>query len=170
MGKSTVATFLQDDHALPVLSADAVVHALYAPGGAAVGPVGVAFPAALSTPGGGIDRAALSAAVVGDEAAMRRLEGLVHPLVEAARLEFVRQVCSCLLVGMGRGGWKRAGRHAKRNHHHHLAPNPPPRLLLRHTACSLLCTRSTPPRRSWCLTSRCCMRLGPRRSWTWCWS
>lgn len=83
MGKSTVAAMLVDA-GVPVLDADAVVHSLYAPGGAAVAPVTAMFPAAAGSDGG-IDRAALSKAVVGDEAAMKRLENLVHPLVEAAR-------------------------------------------------------------------------------------
>jgi len=71
--------------------ADACVHSLYAPGGAAVAPVGDAFPGSLSAEGG-IDRAALSAAVVakGREEALRVLEHIVHPLVTASRDEFVK--------------------------------------------------------------------------------
>jgi len=68
------------------------VHALYAPGGAAVAPVVEAFPGSLAADGG-IDRAALSAAVAakGREEALRTLECIVHPLVTASRSEFVRQ-------------------------------------------------------------------------------
>lgn len=89
MGKSTVSCFLQDS-GVPVLSADAVVHQLYAAGGAAVQPVAAAFPSAVVD--GAVDRARLSACVVGNEAAMQQLEGIVHPLVEAERLKFVQQV------------------------------------------------------------------------------
>jgi hypothetical protein len=72
--------------------ADGCVHRLYSPGGAAVAPVAEAFPTSLAADGG-IDRAALSAAVVakGREEALRTLEHIVHPLVTSARAEFVRQ-------------------------------------------------------------------------------
>jgi dephospho-CoA kinase len=73
---------------VPVVDADALVHRLYAQGGAAVAPVGAAFPSAIVD--GAVSRPALGAAVVGDEAAMKRLEGIVHPLVEAARLAEMR--------------------------------------------------------------------------------
>lgn len=89
MGKSTVSAMLVG-HGVPVLSADEVVHQLYARGGAAVQPVGAAFPSAVVD--GAVDRAALSKCVVGNEAAMQQLEALVHPLVEAERLRFVQQV------------------------------------------------------------------------------
>jgi dephospho-CoA kinase len=89
MGKSTVSGFLSARN-VPVLSADEVVHKLYSVGGAAVGPVGAAFPDAVVSRG--IDRAQLSKYVVGNEAAMKQLEGIVHPLVEAERLQFIQQV------------------------------------------------------------------------------
>lgn len=88
MGKSTVSGFLSALH-VPVLCADEVVHQLYAAGGAAVAPVGAAFPDAVVSDA--VDRAQLSKYVVGNEAAMKQLEGIVHPLVEAERLRFVRQ-------------------------------------------------------------------------------
>lgn len=88
MGKSTVSGFLTAQ-GVPVLCADDVVHRLYASSGAAVGPVGAAFPAAVVD--GAIDRAQLSKCVVGNEAAMKQLEGIVHPLVEAERLRFIQQ-------------------------------------------------------------------------------
>lgn len=89
MGKSTVSGFLSALH-MPVLCADEVVHKLYAARGAAVAPVGAAFPDAVVS--GAVDRAQLSKYVVGNEAAMKQLEGIVHPLVEAERLLFVQQV------------------------------------------------------------------------------
>ena len=52
---------------VPVLDSDAVVHALYAPGGAAVTPVGAAF-AGVVTPEGGISRPELSKHVAGPHA------------------------------------------------------------------------------------------------------
>ncbi|KAI8470338.1 MAG: dephospho-CoA kinase-domain-containing protein [Monoraphidium minutum] len=87
MGKSTVSSMFAE-RGVPVIDADAIVHALYSKGGAAVGPVAAAFPSAVVD--GAVSRPALSGCVVGDEAAMRRLEGLVHPLVEAERLARMR--------------------------------------------------------------------------------
>ncbi len=88
MGKSTVANMFAEEGA-PAFNADDAVHELYAPGGAAVAPVEAAFPGV--TVRGGIDRTALSARVVGDEAAMRRLESIVHPLVRQAQAEFLQK-------------------------------------------------------------------------------
>ena len=84
MGKSTTARLFREAGA-PVHDADAAVHALYR--GAAVGPVEAAFPGVARD--GAIDRAALGARVVGDEAAMKRLEAIVHPLVAQARDAFL---------------------------------------------------------------------------------
>tara|TARA_R110002124_G_scaffold256039_1_gene421666 strand:+ start:5339 stop:5980 length:642 start_codon:yes stop_codon:yes gene_type:complete len=84
MGKSTTAAMFAEVGAL-VWNADEAVHALYAPGGAAVGPVGAAFPGVIVD--GAVDRARLAAALGQDPAAFRRLETLVHPLVLAGRLE-----------------------------------------------------------------------------------
>lgn len=88
MGKSTVAKMFAEEGA-PFLDADAAVHALYAPGGAAVAPVEAAFPGVMQ--GGAIDRTLLSARVVGNADAMRQLELIVHPLVRQAQLEFLQR-------------------------------------------------------------------------------
>ena len=85
MGKSTTAALFAAEGA-PVYDADAEVHALYAPGGAAVAPIEQAFPGVVR--GGAVDRGLLSQAVLGDEAAMKRLEAIVHPLVGASRAGF----------------------------------------------------------------------------------
>jgi dephospho-CoA kinase len=87
MGKSTVAQMFAEEGA-PFFDSDAAVHALYAPGGVAVARVEAAFPGV--TKGGAIDREALSARVVGDEAAIKRLEAIVHPLVRQAQAEFLQ--------------------------------------------------------------------------------
>lgn len=86
MGKSTTAQIFRDD-GHPVWDADAAVHRLYAPGGAAVGPVAAAFPAAVRD--GGIDRDALKAAIGGDPAELDRLSAIVHPIAAADREAFV---------------------------------------------------------------------------------
>ena len=88
MGKSTIAAMFAEE-GVPGLDSDAVVHALYAPGGGAVAPVEATFPGV--TRDGGIDRTALSAHVVGDAEAIKRLEQIVHPLVRQAQAEFLQR-------------------------------------------------------------------------------
>jgi dephospho-CoA kinase len=83
MGKSTVAAMFAELGAA-VWNADAAVHALYA--GAAVEPIGAAFPGAVRD--GKVDRVALGARVAGDPAALAKLEAIVHPLVHAMEDEF----------------------------------------------------------------------------------
>jgi dephospho-CoA kinase len=85
MGKSTTSTMFQAE-GVPVYDSDAAVHALYATGGAAVAPVEAAFPGVVVN--GAIDRAKLSAQVVGDPEALAKLEAIVHPLVGAHRIGF----------------------------------------------------------------------------------
>jgi dephospho-CoA kinase len=87
MGKSTTAALFREA-GVPVQDADQVVSELYTKDGAAVGPVGEAFPGAVKD--GAIDRAALSARVLGDPEALRRLEAIVHPLVRAERDRFLK--------------------------------------------------------------------------------
>jgi len=84
MGKSTTTAMFADEGAL-VWNADEAVHRLYGRGGRAVGPVGEAFPDAIVD--GAVDRARLAEILGRDEAAFRRLEAIVHPLVVAGRLE-----------------------------------------------------------------------------------
>ncbi|MCS6626326.1 dephospho-CoA kinase [Roseibacterium beibuensis] len=84
MGKTTTTAMFADEGAL-VWNADEAVHRLYASGGAAVGPVGEAFPGVVVD--GAVDRIRLAGALGQDEAAFRRLEAIVHPLVLKGRLE-----------------------------------------------------------------------------------
>ena len=84
MGKSTTAAMFADEGAL-VWNADEAVHRLYARGGAAVGPVGEAFPGVIVD--GAVDRIRLAGALGQDEDAFRRLEAIVHPLVMRGRLD-----------------------------------------------------------------------------------
>lgn len=83
MGKSTTTAMFASEGAA-VWNADDAVHALYAPGGAAVLPVGEAFPGVIV--GGAVDRGRLAEAVGSDETAFRRLETIVHPLVAQGRM------------------------------------------------------------------------------------
>jgi dephospho-CoA kinase len=79
MGKSTTARFFAEA-GVPVHDADAVVHKLYE--GEAVAAIEAAFPGA--TADGKVDRNKLAARVLGDPAALKRLEAIVHPLVQRA--------------------------------------------------------------------------------------
>jgi dephospho-CoA kinase len=78
MGKSTTLAMFEAA-GIPVYDADAEVHALYAQGGAAVGPVEAAFPGV--TRDGAIDREELGRRVLNDDAALKRLQSIVYPLM-----------------------------------------------------------------------------------------
>ncbi|UFN48965.1 dephospho-CoA kinase [Roseomonas sp. OT10] len=90
MGKSTVATTFRR-LGVPVFDADAAVHRLQGPAGRAVAPIAAAFPGTVrDTPRGrAVDREALRRAVLGDPAALTRLEAIVHPLVRAEERRFL---------------------------------------------------------------------------------
>jgi dephospho-CoA kinase len=87
MGKSTTAAMFADAGA-PVYDADAEVRRLYATNGAAVGPVEAMFPGVVVD--GAVDRGRLADRVLGDPAALARLNGVVWPLMGAAREAFFR--------------------------------------------------------------------------------
>lgn len=86
MGKST-ALRLFAEAGCAVWDADAAVHRLYEPGGAAVAPVAALHPPALVA--GGISRAALKDWIAAEPAALGRIERVVHPLVAADRGAFL---------------------------------------------------------------------------------
>lgn len=82
MGKSTTAAMFADLGAA-VWNADDAVHRLYTFGGAAVEPVGEAFPGVVVD--GAVDRSRLAEALGRDDTAFQRLEAIVHPLVAQGR-------------------------------------------------------------------------------------
>ena len=84
MGKSTTSQFFREA-GIPVHDADAVVHRLYS--GVAVPLIEAAFPGV--TADGAVDRARLGAAVLGKPEALQKLETIVHPLVQAAKADFL---------------------------------------------------------------------------------
>jgi dephospho-CoA kinase len=86
MGKSTTARFFAEE-GVPVHDADSVVHRLYE--GDAVPLIEAAFPG--TTAGGKIDRVKLGSRVMGDLAALRQLEAIVHPLVQDAEARFLTE-------------------------------------------------------------------------------
>ena len=95
MGKSAVAAMFADE-AIPVFDADATVHRLQGLGGRLVAPIGAAFPGSVKN--GVVDRAALGAAVFGDDAAIKRLEAIVHPAVGEERAAFIARHAGRLVV------------------------------------------------------------------------
>ena len=84
MGKSTTAKLFAEA-GVPVYDADATVHMLYE--GEAAPAIEAAFPGA--TVDGKVDRNRLSARVVHDPAAIKRLEAIVHPMLGASRRKFL---------------------------------------------------------------------------------
>jgi dephospho-CoA kinase len=86
MGKSTTAQMFRDE-GIAVLDSDQIVHDLYR--GAAVAPIAAAFPDVVVD--SVVNRSALGAHVLSDQAAMEKLEAIVHPLVWAARDAFIQQ-------------------------------------------------------------------------------
>lgn len=79
-GKSTVADLFAA-LGVPVIDADAVAHALTAPGQPTVSEIGRAFGPGLVDAAGALDRAALRRAVFADPAQRRCLEALLHPRI-----------------------------------------------------------------------------------------
>jgi dephospho-CoA kinase len=86
MGKSTVARHFAEA-GVPVHDADAAVHRLYAAEAAPL--IEAAFPG--TTIGAAVDRARLAERVLGDPAALKRLEAIVHPLVRASERRFLAE-------------------------------------------------------------------------------
>ena len=84
MGKSTVAQMFAS-LGWPVFDADAAVRQFYAAEGAAL--IEAEFPGVVVD--GAVDRIRLSPRVLGDAAAMARLEAIVHPAVARLRHAFL---------------------------------------------------------------------------------
>jgi len=84
MGKSTTAKMFAEA-GVPVYDADAAVHKIYE--GEAAPAIEAAFPG--TTADGKVDRAKLSAKVVHNQAAIKQLEQIVHPMLGASRKKFL---------------------------------------------------------------------------------
>jgi dephospho-CoA kinase len=74
---------------IPVYDADAAVHRLYEPGGAAVASIAEAFPDTVVD--GRVDRAELTRRLTEDKDAFKKLEAIVHPLVGLQQRAFLEQ-------------------------------------------------------------------------------
>ena len=88
MGKTETAKLFAE-LGIPVYDSDAAVHRLYDKGGAAVSVIAKNFPAAIKD--GRVDRAVLRAEVTNNDAALARLNALIHPLVVADRDAFLQE-------------------------------------------------------------------------------
>jgi len=95
MGKSTTAAmFVAEGCAL--WDADAAVHRLYGPDGAAIAPMRAAFPDAVTE--AGVDRDRLKSIISADPSALKQIETIVHPLVAADRAAFRASAKADILV------------------------------------------------------------------------
>lgn len=86
MGKSATARMFAEE-GVPVHDSDEAVHRLQR--GAAAPLIEAAFPG--TTVDGAVDRQKLSAAVLGDSAALKRLEAIIHPMVRADADAFIQR-------------------------------------------------------------------------------
>lgn len=86
MGKSTTAAMFAAE-GVPVWDADAVVHRLYAVGGAAVAPIQKLWPDAVIN--GMVDRSVLKRLIADDTSVLNIIEKIVHPLVARDRQSFL---------------------------------------------------------------------------------
>jgi len=86
MGKSTTAKFFAEE-GIPLHDADSVVHRLYE--GEATPLIEAAFPG--TTIGSKVDRDKLAKKVLGNAAAIKKLESIVHPLVGRAEIRFLEE-------------------------------------------------------------------------------
>ncbi len=84
MGKSATAQMFVEE-GVPLYDADAAVHRLYE--GEATPAIEAAFPG--TTANGKVDRDKLGKRVLGDKAAIQKLEQIVHPLVRAGEERFL---------------------------------------------------------------------------------
>lgn len=88
MGKSTASAMFRR-MGVPVYDSDAAVHVVLGKGGAAVAPIAATFPGVVI--GGAVDRQALGKRVFGDDAALKALEAIVHPLVRRRQDDFLKR-------------------------------------------------------------------------------
>jgi len=95
MGKSETAKLFATE-GVAVHDSDAAIARLYGKGGAAVEAIAEVFPGTVKEDA--VDRAALSARVVSDPAALTRLEQLVHPLVAQARQDFLKKATAPIIL------------------------------------------------------------------------
>ena len=95
MGKSTTAAMFAEA-GIPTWDADAAVHRIYAPGGAAVEPIRAICPEAIVD--GGVNRDRLKDWMMRDATALKQMEKVVHPLVADDRAHFLETTDSPIVL------------------------------------------------------------------------
>jgi dephospho-CoA kinase len=88
MGKSETANMFRRE-GVPVYDSDAEVHKLQGQGGRALPAIEAAFSGVVT--GGVLDRAALGQRVFGQPSELRKLEGIIYPMMGKAQRSFLRQ-------------------------------------------------------------------------------
>ena len=99
-GKSTVAAAFAG-HGVEVVDADAIAHALTAPGGSGVEPIRLHFGDEFVDAAGAMNRDRMRALVFERPAARAELEGILHPLIRAEtarQLGLVRSPYGILMI------------------------------------------------------------------------
>lgn len=91
-GKTTIGLMLLELGAHSYIDADLVVHELYLPGQPLVPRLADAFGQDVVNADGGIDRQKLGAIVFGDAEKLKLLESIVHPVVQDALLQRLREI------------------------------------------------------------------------------
>jgi dephospho-CoA kinase len=88
MGKSATADMFREFD-IPVFDADAVVHTLQAKDGKATPYIDEAFPGVVHD--GILNRGLLGQQVFADKTALKKLEAIMHPMVQEERVKFFEQ-------------------------------------------------------------------------------
>lgn len=96
MGKSTAAKMFAEAPDVALWDADAAVHRLYGPGGAASAPMAALVPAAVGPRG--VDRAVLKQAIRENPSILKEIEKIVHPLVAQDRSAFLAGITAPIAV------------------------------------------------------------------------
>lgn len=96
-GKSTIARRLAE-HGAVIVDADAIVRDVQQPGSPVLAAIAAEFGDGMLRPDGSLDRAALGGRVFGDDAAVARLNALVHP---AVRIESARRFAEAFAADPG---------------------------------------------------------------------
>ena len=96
-GKSRVADWLAEWGAA-VIDTDRIAHELTAPGGGAIEPLRAAFGAGAIGVDGALDRGWMREHVFADPAARRRLETVLHPLIDQVVRDRADQARGCYRV------------------------------------------------------------------------
>ncbi|NPT35707.1 dephospho-CoA kinase [Paraburkholderia xenovorans] len=81
-GKSTVADLFAT-HGVPLVDTDLIAHRITAPHGMAMPQIAAEFGDAFVAADGSLDRARMRTLVFSDDSALKRLEGITHPLIRA---------------------------------------------------------------------------------------